>query len=243
MRASCLHTIELTPANGDNIRAAELQIAPFIEDVLARSNLERAATGRPPIDKPIDKVSLVGHSMGALSARWYAAVLHPERVALFIATSGANHGTTWRCESPFGEGHRQMCPPFAADAAQSALQFRLNGGPAADVDETPYGIGRDAPGVRSLRPDATRAIVYLTLRTADDGYIHPADSLLLDGAGGLARETDPELASQTLPGNFLLREPSGHDELLSSPAALRWLDQVLRAGSESPSANDLKDRP
>lgn len=235
---ACVHAIRLEPANGDNIRAAEAQLAPFVEAVLRETNRARATRRQPPIEK----VYLLGHSMGALSARWYAAVLHPERVALFIATSGANHGTRWQCEHPFGAGHQQMCPPFAADAAHSALQFRLNGAPGPDVDETPHGLGNDSPGVHSVPADAARALVYLTLRTNDDRYILPADSLLLDGAGGLAREPDAALATATSPGNFLLRVQSGHDELLSSPAAVRWLAQVIRASAGQATVNDSKDR-
>lgn len=232
--AQCLHAIALQPRDGDNIRAAREQIAPYVERVLREANRMRARDG----GARIEKVYLLGHSMGALSARWYAARLHPERVALLISTSGANHGTAWQCHHPYGVGHRQMCPPFAVDDSASALQFQLNGAPGPDVDETPYGIGADAPGVNRVPPDATRSIAYLTLRAPDDAYIVPAESLLLDGAGGI-EPPDPGLATETSPGNFLLNELSGHDELLSSPAALRWLEHVFRAGAgQSPRPKD-----
>ena len=231
--ASCLHAVELSPRDGDNIRAAQEQIAPFVEDILGTTNRARAAAGLAPIDK----VHLVAHSMGALSGRWYAAVLHPERVATFIATSGANHGTNWHCDRPIGPGHRQMCPAFAASAEHNALQFRLNGAPGPDVDETPYGVGRDSAGVRTVPPDGARSILYVTLHADGDPYVVPAASLLLDGAGWKNLQLDPALAAEPSPGNFQLRRPSGHDELLSSPAALRWLLQVLSQTTGNPAGH------
>jgi pimeloyl-ACP methyl ester carboxylesterase len=222
--ATCLHAIDLKPGDGDNIQAAEKQIAPFVEEVLERVNGARVAAGRAPLQK----VQILGHSMGALSARWYTAVVAPGRIATFISTSGANHGTDWECSNPWGPGHRQMCPAFARSASESTLQFRLNGARGADVDETPFGVGRDAASVQRVPPDGQRAILYVTLRTADDPYIVPAPSLELDGAGGAALSVDAARVRESSPGNFVLRARSGHDELLSSADTLQWLLQVVR---------------
>lgn len=221
---ACLRAIELTPNDGDNILAAERQLAPFVENTLASLNAARATAGLDPLQK----VQILGHSMGALSARWYAAVIAPARVATFISTSGANHGTDWQCASPYGPGHRQMCPAFARSRRESELQFRLNGAPGADVDETPFGSGRDAPGVERVAPDARRSIDYFTLRTPDDAYIVPAASLELDGAGGRAPIVDQVAVREISPGNFELRVRSDHDELLSSPDTLQWLLRIVR---------------
>lgn len=229
--AACLRAIDLEPNDGDNMLAAERQLAPLIEDTLARVNATRASAGLDPLQK----VQILGHSMGALSARWYTAVVAPARVATFISTSGANHGTDWQCAGADGVGHRQMCPAFARSRAKSELQFRLNGTRRADVDETPFGAGRDAPGVMRVPPDAERAIVYFTLRVAGDEYVWPAASLELDGAGGATFPVGHDGVRESGPGNFLLRERSGHDELLSSPDALRWILQVVRPGASRPS--------
>jgi pimeloyl-ACP methyl ester carboxylesterase len=213
----CLHAIELKPATGSNREAAESMIAPYVEKLLASS--------------PVGRVHLVGHSMGALSTRWYAAKIGPERVATLVTTSGANHGTDWECDDPHGIGHREMCPAFAGSATPgSSLQASLNGTRAAPIDETPFGPGEDAPNVSSVRPDATRSILYMTLRVRDDPYIVPAASLLLDGAGDPTLPLEPiGNVEQTSPGNFLLPAGGGHDEILAAPETAELLYRILAA--------------
>jgi len=213
----CLHAIELKPARGSNREAAQAVIAPYIEELLSSST-----TGR---------VHLVGHSMGALSTRWYATKIRPERVATLITTSGANHGTDWECDDPHSAGFREMCPAFGGGTQPGGyLQVELNGTPESPRDETPFGPGQDAPNVPSVRPDATRSILYMTLRVPNDPYIVPSPSLLLDGAG------DPSLplpgakgVEQTSPGNFLLPRGGGHDEMLESPDTAELLYRILSA--------------
>jgi pimeloyl-ACP methyl ester carboxylesterase len=211
----CLHAFNYSSGNLPIQRAAESEFAPYVERVLATQS-------------PGTRVNLVGHSMGALSTRWYAARLRPERVRVWISTSGANHGTDWDCPQPDGTGHGDMCPAFARNARESALQIGLNGQPGPDVDETPYGLGRDSDGVQSVPADQSRAILYLTVHVPDDPYIKPATSRLLGGAGGIALDL-PGTArwQEESPGNYLIyTEPSGHDEVLRSDALA---DFVYRA--------------
>jgi pimeloyl-ACP methyl ester carboxylesterase len=212
---ACLRAMKLVPANGSNIAAAEQQLAPAIEQALESARASR--------------VHLVGHSMGALSARWYAAVLRPDRVASLVTTSGANHGTNWECAHPFGEGHFEMCPAFARDPERE-LQVKLNGGDPGSTDETPFGPGADGPGAASVRPDAQRSILYITIRAPGDLYILPNESLLLRGAGdpGLWIPAVPG-ATETSPGNYLLPGSRGHDELLGERPALELLQRILAA--------------
>jgi pimeloyl-ACP methyl ester carboxylesterase len=221
----CLHALNYSNGNLPIQQAAENELAPYVERVL-----DRQATGT--------RVNLVGHSMGALSTRWYAARVRPERVRTWISTSGANHGTDWNCPQPDGTGHGDMCPAFARNSWESAVQIALNGKPGPNVDETPYGLGRDSTGVQTLAPDATRSILYLTVQTPDDPYIRPNTSLLLDGAGGVAFDL-PGTARwrEVTPGNFLVdTEPSGHDEVLRSDALADFVYRAISAIRPAPDA-------
>jgi pimeloyl-ACP methyl ester carboxylesterase len=231
---ACLHAIDYSTGNLPTRQAAENELAPYVERVIATL----APTAESAARRAAVRVNLVAHSMGALSARWYAARVRPERVRTWIATSGANHGTNWKCPQPANSGHGDMCPAFARSARESAVQFELNGSRGPDVDETPYGLGRDTAGVRSIPSDAARSILYLTVRTAGDPYVKPAASLLLDGAGGVAvglpagnpwRE-DP-------PGNFLYKEPSGHDEVLRSDFLADFVYRAISAARPEPAAS------
>jgi 4-amino-4-deoxy-L-arabinose transferase-like glycosyltransferase/pimeloyl-ACP methyl ester carboxylesterase len=220
--ASCLVALDVQPSNGSNVQAAERTLAPAIDRVRTRDAVEAHSTST------CGKVHLVAHSMGALAARWYATRIRPEAVASLITTSGANHGTNWRCESPMGPGHTEMCPAFAGSRAESEVQFALNGAPGFDVDETPWGIGPDSPGVKSIPPAIGRRIAYATLRSPDDPFIVPAESLSLDGAGGhrlLSRVPGVEESSR---GNFVMRDAPGHDALLESHAAMRLIEELIR---------------
>jgi pimeloyl-ACP methyl ester carboxylesterase len=211
----CLHAFNYSGGNLPVQQAAEKELAPYVERVIAA---ERTPT----------RVNLVGHSMGALSARWFAARVRPERVRTWISTSGANHGTDWQCPQADDTGHGDLCPAFARNSRESAVQFALNGAPGPDVDETPYGLGRDSAGVRTVAADATRSILYLTVHVAADPFIKPNSSLLLDGAGGVVLDLPPAARwHEQAPGNFVVyTEPSGHDEVLRSDALA---DFVYRA--------------
>jgi pimeloyl-ACP methyl ester carboxylesterase len=230
---ACLHAINYSQGNLPIRQAAENELAPYVERVIATLVQASGSAGR----RPTARVNLIGHSMGALSTRWYAARVRPDRVRTWIGTSGANHGTDWKCPQPEGTGHGDMCPAFARRARDSAVQIALNGMPGPDVDETPYGLGRDSAGVRSTAPDPMRSILYLAVHVADDPYIKPAASLLLDGAGGVVFELPPGSPwREEQPGNFLYTEPSGHDEVLRSDFLADFVYRAISAVRPEPAA-------
>lgn len=175
----------LQPSDGDNIAAAEVQLRAAAETLLARAG--RARTDGKPAPA---RIIVVGHSMGALSARWLTTRVLPEHVAALVTLAGANHGTNAFCDQP-APGPDDMCPAFATTPSESRIQIELNGTPQAPRDETPYGPDADAPGRPSVPPDERRHIVYLALRADDERWITPDSSTRLDGAANeLFRNTD-----------------------------------------------------
>lgn len=218
----CLQAVSIQPSTASNVLAAEEVLAPAVAAALgsyrAGERLQRC-----------ERMQIVAHSMGALSARWFATQLRPTAVSALITTSGANHGTNWRCENPMGPGHVEMCPGFAGSAAASAVQFVLNGAPGADVDETPWSPVPDSAGVRSVRPDEFRQIVYATLESPGDPFIVPSASLRLDGSGGFGGVAIVPGIREAAPGAFIVNAAPGHDELLRTPAALEQIARLLRA--------------
>lgn len=231
--ASYLHAIDLEPDDAPNALTARSQLAPFIEAALASANDELRR--QRPGAAPHTRVDIIAHSMGSLSSRWYIARIRPERVRTWISTAGPNHGSNPECPGTPGSGRIESCPAFARTPEQSAVQFALNGTPEPDMDETPYGIGDDSAGVNRRPPDATRRILYVTFRLPDDQYIAPAESAVLDGAGGIAITT-PLSASirETSPGNFLVDADLGHDDLPRSAVAV-WdlMLEILARPSDS----------
>jgi triacylglycerol lipase len=227
-----LYAVELQPNDGANDRAAETFIAPAVESMLAKA---KAAARNAGYSEPIPvKVDIVAHSMGAVSSRWYIAKLHPERVRTWISLAGANHGTNALCGYS-GAGNQQMCPAFATSAADSPLQVALNGTPSAPIDETPYGLGIDSPQVKTIPPDADRAILYLSVRIDPDGWIKPENSAVIDGAGGLPIPIPAGVPVQeTSPGNYLFQGRVGHDPLPQDPDLIRLVASMLnvRDGQE-----------
>lgn len=209
-----LKAIQLIPNTCANIEAAEKQIAPAIEEFLREIN---AFLKKEHPDIPLKtKVDLVSHSMGALSARWYAAKVRHDRVRIWLSLAGANHGTNVLCAYS-GPGADDLCPAFAKDRKDSLIQYLLNGEPhVSDVDETPYGIGKDSPHVNSIPPDKEKNILYISIRTSPDEWIEPEDSSILDGTEG-ARISIPKhiKAKETSPGNILMTNGVGHDEILA----------------------------
>lgn len=175
----------LQPSDGDNIAAAEGQLRAAAETLLARAGRARDDGGPAP-----DRIIVVGHSMGALSARWFTTRVWPEHVAALVTLAGANHGTNAFCDQP-APGPDDMCPAYATTPAESRIQVELNGTPDAPRDETPYGLLPDSPGRPSVPPDDRRHIAYLALRAEDERWIIPDSSTRLDGAGNeLVRNTD-----------------------------------------------------
>jgi pimeloyl-ACP methyl ester carboxylesterase len=233
-----LHAVDIVPNTMANVRAAETVLAPAADALLARAQAAaRQAGGRgaPPV-----RLDIVAHSMGAVSSRWYAARLRPDRVRTWIGLAGANHGTDALCGLR-DAASRELCPAFASSARTHALQAALNGTDGAGVDETPYGLGPDRPGVRRVAPDAARRVLYLTVRVEPDAWIRPERSATLDGAGGVAIAVPPGVpARETSPGNFLFDVPGiGHDPLLQHPDLLRLVAAML-AARDAPGAPGLR---
>src|SRR5438093_6973328 len=222
-----LHAVDIVPNTMANVRAATSVIAPEAEALLARA--EAAARRAGYSGKVSRRLDIVSHSMGVVSSRWYAAKLRPDLVRTWIGLAGANHGTQALC--PFrDEASREMCPAFATNARTHPLQAALNGAQGAWVDETPYGLGLDKPGVPRVPPDSTRSILYLTVRVEPDSWIQPERSALLDGAGGVPIRVPAGVpVRETSRGNFLFREQVGHDPLLLHPDLLRLVAAMLAA--------------
>jgi len=221
-----LMKIQLKPNDGSNIEAAEKQIAPAVEHFLdSINNKLRDSYNNVGLKR---KVDIISHSMGALSARWYAAKIRPERVRIWISLAGANHGTSASCgyEDP---GSDDMCPAFAKSLKESYVQFQLNGMPNfPDIDETPYGIGKDKVGVKSFPPGNLRKILYITVRIKADEIIMPETSALLDGCGGINLKVPDNInATETSPGNFLVSEKINHDGIVTNKKIILFVEKVL----------------
>lgn len=227
--AEFLKAIQLVPNDGANMAGAENQIAPAIEGFLAEVN--RFLASNHPGAQPKTKVDIVAHSMGAVSARWYAAKIRPDRVRTWISLAGANHGSDALC--PYvgkdSGGADDLCPAFAETEEESPIQFILNGLPhLPDIDETPYGLGTDSAGVRSILPDNGRSILYITLRTINDEWIVPDESAVLDGAGGKAIAIPPDIpAVEDPPGNIRMENRVRHDPMLKDAQTMRLLKIIL----------------
>ena len=211
-----LSAVNLSPDDGDNIRAARLFIAPAVDALLARA-AKHASSGAAP-----NKVDIVAHSMGALSGRWYAAKMRPDRVRTLITLAGANHGTNALCGYP-GKGNEQMCPAFG----NSRLQRELNGTRAAPRDETPFGVGRDPPGVATIAPAGDRRLLYVTVRVEPDRWIKPERGALLAGAGGRQLAFDSAWFRQTQPGNLLFLGEPDHDYLPKQAPVIKLVAGLL----------------
>lgn len=222
---SHLFAVELEPATGDNVTAAEA-IADAARSLLADARAASLAEGCEP--KGPAKVDLVGHSMGAFSSRWFAAFGQPERVRRLVTIAGANHGTDALCGRP-GAGNRQMCPAFSPRKGPAEIQHHLNGTPNRPRDETPYGVGPDARPSTRVPPTADRRIAYFTVSIADDAWIVPPESALLDGAGYGSFDVDVDgLPFERLgPGNFRYLGSTDHDTLPSDPAVISFVVDLL----------------
>jgi hypothetical protein len=226
-----LYAIDIKPQNGANILAAEEQIAPAVEELLKRVNNTLEKEGKST--HLVKKIDIISHGMGALSARWYAAKIRPDRIRVWLSLAGTNHGTSELC-SYFGRGSEDCCPPFAKSVDQSLIQFTLNGNPhVPDVDETPFGIGLDSDRTQVISPDERRKIIYLTIWTDPSRWIKPEESALLDGCGGIKLPSFEGLKLKEGPsGNILIDEKMGHMQLLySSKIHHLVLDLLMQADS------------
>jgi pimeloyl-ACP methyl ester carboxylesterase len=221
-----LHAIQLEPDDGANVRAAERFIRPAVDGALTSA----AAAAKTAGCRAPQRVDLIAHSMGAVSARWYAARIAPQRVRTFVGIAAANHGTDALCGYN-GDGNREMCPAFAKSARESAVQFELNGSATHPRDETPYGAGVDSANVPRVAPEPSRTIEYFTVRTEPDEWIRPASSASLDGAGGRPWPPLPAHARETSPGNLLWGTPISHDSLPMDSEVIATVISLLREGA------------
>ena len=222
-----LRGVDIVPNTMANVRAATSVIAPEAAALLARA--EAAARRAGYSDEVPRRLDIVSHSMGVVSSRWYATKLRPELVRTWIGLAGANHGTNVLCAF-YDEAAREMCPAFGTGGRRNAVQLALNGADGAWIDETPYGLGLDRPGVPRVPSDGTRSILYLTVRVEPDRWIQPERSAVLDGAGGVPIQVPAGVpVRETSPGNFLFEAPVGHDPLLYHPDLLRLVTAMLTA--------------
>jgi pimeloyl-ACP methyl ester carboxylesterase len=220
---SWLHAVDLVPNDGANERAAKVFLEPAVGTLLrdAAAEARRSACTEPT------RVDLVAHSMGSVSARWYAARIGPEKVRTVLGIAPANHGTDALCGLE-GSGNRELCPAFAG----RGIQFELNGSKKHPRDETPYGIGSDARAAARVPPTAERSILYLTLRIEPDQWIKPEASALLDGAGGVKLPALPTAARETQPGNLLWTAAADHDRLPEETAVIGLVAALLQWQSQ-----------
>ena len=220
-----LRAVDLKPNDGGNITAATLQI-PVGMNALIESSQREFESSECEGSLP-SKTVVVAHSMGAVSGRWYASRIEPENVMALIAIAGANHGTDALC-GLIGEGNAEMCPAYSDDSRKNKVQVELNGTPERPVDETPFGIGVDGADREIVPADASRQILYLTIRIEPDEWISPADSATLDGAGGWMAPDFSELPiSETSEGNFILHTGTSHDSMPDDPAIIEFVFNVL----------------
>lgn len=219
---------DLVPSDGANLLAATTQLQPaairLMEQAAARAAQENWA--RP------EKFAIVGHSMGTVSGRWLAAKLMPDRVAVFVAITGANHGTDALCGLA-GQGNDELCPAYPT-SGQSFVLEQLNGRAEAPLDETPYGPATDPPGVPAIPPTASACIAWYTIFIASDEWIVPAASARLVGAGGAELPLLPKDFDAVAPGEFRLNTRVRHDDVPASAAVIDLIRSLLSADAVCP---------
>jgi hypothetical protein len=220
-----LYAVEIVPNTMANVLAATTVLAPAAELLLA--NAETAARNAGYQGTVSQRLDIVSHSMGAVSSRWYTVKLRPDRVRVWIALAGANHGTDALC--PYSdEAAREMCPAFATSVDRNAVQVNLNGAPTSPIDESPYGVGDDRSGIVRVPPDSTRRIVYYSIRIEPDVWIKPESSAILDGAGGASVSVPTDIpVTETSPGNYLFTGTTDHDNLPSNSDLIRLVALLL----------------
>ena len=230
-----LLAVQIQPNRMANINAAKEFLHPAMKKLLQQSQQAARLSGKKDIH--IDKINIVSHSMGAISSRWLANKIAPERINALIGIAPANHGTNALC-SHTDPGGREMCPAFAQNVTESFVQVELNGTVDHPIDETPYGIGIDRLTASRVAPDQSKAIFYFTIRIEPDKWIKPEHSSLLDGAGG-ANPVVSEHMTETTPGNYLFTaiDVNGaridHENLLEDERLIRFVSQLLSA-SQAP---------
>lgn len=223
--AEYLLAVELVPSGGANIPAATEQLASAVERLLARATNAASGSGVPAPSR----VDLIAHSMGALSGRYYAAQVRPDRVRTLLTLAGANHGSDRFCPPADPPGSRELCPAFAS-GPPDGIQALLNGTGAAVRDETPYGLGADPEGRPSTPADSSRRIRYATIDAGREEWIVPTSSTRLAGAGGWdSSVTLPKGVLQLGTGSFVITR-SDHDAIVRSEAAIALVAALLASG-------------
>lgn len=199
---SSLFAISYQDPQGSNLESAQ-ELATFVQGVLAQ-------TGAPKID-------LVGHSMGAVSARLFLK-LHGGAAVVrdFVSLAGANHGALmWSCAWA-GEGACEMMTPYACEGEGNDVQFVLNGcltdqGRSAEADETPSDIGEGG------------GIAYLSLWSRSDGTVFPEESPCLN----MRRKADcSDPLNEEMVG-------LGHLQFLDDPGVFARVEEHLRERNRS----------
>lgn len=215
-----LYALKIEPNTERNKIAAQDHIGPAVDRLLR-------VTGSK-------KVNIVSHSMGAVSSRWYASKIAPEKVNAWISIAGSNHGTNALCKYS-DVAAMEMCPAYSNDSVKNTIQTELNGDSPGKVDETPFGFGIDTKGVNRIAPNITRGIYYWTIRIAVDEWILPSESAILDGAGGIPLNDElPSYLAETSPGNYLFEDKSffnkrpDHCSLLRNDKVAKLLFELIR---------------
>jgi len=216
--AHYLYAVDIKPNNMSNIDAARSVIAPAAARLIKETRIE----GQSP------KIDIVAHSMGALSARWYASLISPESVRRVITIAGANHGTNTLCNSS-APGDREMCPAFSEKSKSGTVQSKLNHNRELNYDETPYGLGADDNKNKyRLPPSEKYSIIYFTIYIKNDEWIKPENSALLAGAGaGNKINHNSNKFEETSPGNYLFKKHTLHDDLPKDPEIMRTVYKML----------------
>jgi pimeloyl-ACP methyl ester carboxylesterase len=225
--AEYLRAVDLTPNDGANIPAAEDQLRPAALGLLAAAGDKARREGW----SPPGKLAIVAHSMGAVSGRWLATRLMPERIAVFVALAGANHGTEALCGLR-GAGNEELCP--APESRATSVLAELNGTKAAPRDETPFGPAPDPPSVPGQRPTAAACIAWYTVFIDPDEWIVPASSARLAGAGGGLLDALPPGLERTGEGEYRLLDRVRHDDVASAAAVARLVASMLAGPTGCP---------
>lgn len=218
-----LHAVSLVPNDGGNASAAEQQLLPAAQALLERA-VRRAGVGD---EAQPAKIAIVGHSMGAVSGRWLAAKLIPDRVSVVVSLAGPHHGSTMLCGRS-GAGDIELCPT-ATGAGRSDLLEQLNGSRAAPADETPYGPGKDPAGVTGRPPTRAACIAWYAILIDPDEWIVPSASARLAGSGGGVIAELPAGIERLSAGQFIVKAPVRHDDLPASPAVMELVTSMLTA--------------
>jgi pimeloyl-ACP methyl ester carboxylesterase len=219
-----LLAVELRPSGGANIPAATEQLAPAVDQLLAQAGAAARQAGRAAPEN----IDLVAHSMGALSARYYA-LIRPDRVRTLLTLAGANHGSDRFCPPSDPPGARELCPAFASGPADG-IQMILNGTLASAVDETPYGLGIDPPGRPSIAADSVRRTRYANIDARRDEWIVPDSSTHLAGTGGWSSALVlPEGIREHGAGRYVITG-TDHDAIVRNPAAIALVAALLAGG-------------